>query len=66
MLYRLMLYICNGEHTNFLTYYQVLQQYGTSCDISDKLLETKSWFPQILNGNNIYLIRLLQELSKCI
>ena len=65
MLYRL-LYICNGEHTNFLTYCQVLQQYGTSCDISDKLLEYKSWFPQILNGNNIYLIRLLQELCKCI
>ena len=52
MLYRLMLYICNGEHTNFLTYHQVIQKYGTSCDISDKLLEPKSWFPQILNGNN--------------
>lgn len=59
-----MLYICNGEHTNFLTYHQVIQKYGTSCDISDKLLEPKSWFPQILNGNNIYLIHLLQELCK--
>ena len=66
MLYRLMLYMCNGERTNFLTYQQVLQKHGTSCDISEKLLEPKSWFPQISNGNNLYLIHLLQELYKCI